>query len=173
MKGTARRERAMQELFNAHYGSLCRLAFLIVRDSGQAEESVMDAFLKTFTGWRRIGQMDRPDLYIRRAVVNACNSRLRRRAVESRFRFAESETHGWDVDRESSIVVRGAIDALPKRQRVCVILRYYEDMSEMEMAEVLECSPGTIKSQLSKAREKLKTALDADAPEPVRGETRG
>jgi RNA polymerase sigma factor (sigma-70 family) len=113
--------------------------------------------------------MDRPDLYLRKVVVNGCNSRLRRRALEARV--SPREVHaGWDVDRhESDRIVRDAVDALPKRQRMCVVLRYYEDLSEAEMAEVLSCSEGTIKSQLAKARQNMKATLDRIE---VRGESR-
>lgn len=168
LKGT--RAEQVHDLFAAHYRPLCRLAFVILRDSAQAEEAVMDAFLSTFTGWRRIGSMDRPDLYVRRAVVNGCASRLRRRAVEARFRSVDHDRPPWEDDeRETNRLVRDAIDALPKRQRLCVVLRYFEDLSEAETAAILDCSPGTVKSQLAKAREKLRAALGA--ADRVRGES--
>jgi RNA polymerase sigma-70 factor (sigma-E family) len=169
VRWTTARDRDVQQLFDTHYHVLCKLAFVLLRDSAQAEEEVMDAFVKTFAGWKRIGSMDRPDLYLRRVVVNGCNSRLRRRALEARM--SPREVHaGWDPDRrDSDRLVREAIDALPKRKKMCVVLRYYEDLSEAEMAEVLECSEGTIKSQLAKARQSMKRTLDQME---VRGESR-
>ena len=66
----------------------------------------------------------------------------------------------WEGDRlETDQVVLDAVRDLPERQRACVVLRYYEDMSEAEIARVLDCSTGTVKSQLSKARSKLEAAL--------------
>lgn len=161
------RERRVRDLFDVQYRPLCRLAYVILRDAAQAEEAVMDAFVKTFAGWRRIGMMDRPDLYVRRAVVNACTSRLRRRSIESRHLDDHRPITAADFDTQH--LVRAAIDELPKRQRLCVVLRYFEDLSEADMAEVLGCSPGTIKSQLSKARVTLKAILEAG--DEVKGET--
>ena len=130
----------------------------------------MDAFVKLFGGWRRVGSMDRPDLYLRRAVVNGCSSRLRRLVVETRARTSEISEIGGELDRiEANLLLRDAIDSLPKRQRLCVLLRYFEDLPEVEMAEILGVSAGTIKSQLAKARAHLRGVLDK---EKLRGESR-
>ena len=152
------RDKEVRDLFDTHYESLCRLAFVMLREAGSAEEIVMDAFVKTFTGWARIGSMDRPDLYLRKAVVNACTSRLRRLSAEARANrrlgalpvaaLMPLDTDLWD-----------AVRALPRRQRACVVLRYLEDRSESEVALILDCSTGTVKSQLAKARQKLKMSL--------------
>jgi RNA polymerase sigma-70 factor (sigma-E family) len=174
VKTTSRaRDELVRDLFKAHYEPLCRLAFLILRDSQMAEEAVMDAFLKVFGWWRRVGSMNRPDLYLRRIVVNGCSSRLRRRAVEARARAVVPAPEGpnWEEGRlDTARLVRDAIEHLPRRQRLCVVLRYFEDLSEAEMADVLQVSAGTIKSQLSKAREHLKSVLIA---QELRGENRG
>ena len=119
----------------------------------------MDAFLKVMTGWSRIEQMDRPDLYLRRAVVNMCTSRLRRRGVEQRARgrLLDGSLGGDKASVDPDIWA--AIVALPPRQRAAIVLRYYEDRSETEIADLLQCSLGTVKSQLAKARHKLKGML--------------
>jgi RNA polymerase sigma-70 factor (sigma-E family) len=161
------REREVRSLFDRHYAALCRVAFVMLRDASAAEETVMDAFLRTFAGWRRVGSMDRPDLYLRRAVVNACNSRLRRTQVEAR---AAKQLPRMDAVAfaEPALVEDGVWDAvcsLPPRQRACIVLRYYEDRSEGDIATILDCSVGTVKSQLAKARQKLKAALDSSAAE--------
>ena len=122
------------------------------------------ARLRALAGWRRIGSMDRPDLYLRRIVVNLCTSNIKRRGIERRAN-ARAAAQRLDMPAASppEPSVTRAVSELPVRQRACVVLRYYEDRPETEIAEVLRCSVGTVKSQLSKAREKLERALRAFA----------
>jgi RNA polymerase sigma-70 factor (sigma-E family) len=159
---TEDRDERIQALFEQHYQGLCRLAYLIVGDSVQAEEIVMDAFLRTFASWRRIRDLNRADAYLRRAVVNMSRTRLRRRHTEERSALASGlGPAGWDVDsHEAARRVWDAVRSLPHRQRAAVILRYYEDLPEAEIAATLRCSLGTVKSQLSKARASLSRALE-------------
>jgi RNA polymerase sigma-70 factor (sigma-E family) len=161
------RDDRLAQLFDAHYASLCRLAYVILGDAQLAEEMVMEALLKTFTGWRRIRDLERADVYLRRAVVNLCRSRIRRKAIEMRVNAAvhrseERKASDWDPDRhETSRIVWDAVRKLPERQRACVVMFYYEDLPETHIADVLDCSVGTVKSQLSKARAKLEKWLGA------------
>lgn len=159
------RDREIAALFDHHYGPMCRLAYVILGDTAVAEELVMEAFLKTFSGWWRIRDRARIDAYLRRAVVNLCRSRIRRKAIESRVNATfhsrdQVTTPAWDPERhETSRLVWKAVQGLPERQRAAVVLRYFEDLPEAEIAEALQCSVGTVKSQLSKARAKLGRAL--------------
>ena len=149
------RERRIGDLFEVHYPGLCRLAYLIVGDRGEAEEIVMDAFARTFASWHRIRDLDRSDAYLRRAVVNLSRTHFRRHRRTERsavFPAAPAAAHG---DAERDLVVWQAVQQLPLRQRAAVVLRYYEDRTEAEIADVLRCSVGTVKSQLAKARAKL------------------
>ena len=164
------REQAVSELFDRHYGPMCRLAYAILGDAAGAEEIVMEALLKTFTGWGRLRDAARSDAYLRRAVVNLCRTKIRRKAVESRVNAAihhrdERKAPDWDPERhETSRLVWKAVVTLPERQRACVVLRYFEDLPESEIAEILGCSVGTVKSQLSKARAKLEPVLATELP---------
>jgi RNA polymerase sigma-70 factor (sigma-E family) len=166
-RSTSERDREIAALFDRHYAPMCRLAYVILADAALAEEIVMEALLKTFSGWRRIRDLDRIDAYLRRSVVNLCRSKIRRKAIESRvnatsYRRDERKAPEWDPERhETSRIVWRAVNELPERQRACVVLRYYEDMPEAEIADVLDCSVGTVKSQLSKARVKLEKILGA------------
>lgn len=153
------RDERIRELFDEHYGGLCRLAYLIVGDEPQAEELVMDAFVRTFAGWRRIRDLDRADAYLRRAVVNLSRSRVRRRHIEQRSPRSDPMTTSFSTDVDDARVVLDAVRALPHRQRAAVVLRYYQDLPEAEIADALGCSLGTVKSQLSKARASLADAL--------------
>lgn len=164
-RADAERDERVANLFDAHYAPLCRLAYVILGDSQMAEEMVMEALLKTFTGYRRIRDLDRADVYLRRAVVNLCRSKIRRKSIEMRVNATvhhgdEQRPPPWDPERhETSRVVWEAVRRLPERQRACVVMFYYEDLPETQIAEVLDCSVGTVKSQLSKSRAKLQKWL--------------
>ena len=121
----------------------------------------MEAFARALAGWRRIGSMERPDLYVRRIVVNLCTSNIRRRAVERRA-MARAAAKGQDVAVPGPMIepsIYRAVKQLPVRQRACVVLRYFEDRTESEVAGVLNCSVGTVKSQLARARARLERDL--------------
>lgn len=157
----AGRDARIAALFDTHYAPLCRLAYVILGDAALAEEIVMEALVRTFAGFGRIRDVERADVYLRRAVVNLCRSRIRRKVLELRV---NSEVHrreltrpaAWDPERhETTRVVLEAVRRLPERQRACVVMFYLEDLPEAEIAEALDCSVGTVKSQLSKARAKL------------------
>jgi RNA polymerase sigma-70 factor (sigma-E family) len=159
------RDRAVAALFDAHYAPMCRLAYVILGDAAVAEEIVMEAMLKTFSGWSRIRDLDAADAYLRRAVINLCRSKIRRKAIEARVNASvhhaqERRRPDWDPEvHETNRIVWTAVLKLPQRQRAAVVLRYFEDLPEAEIADVLECSVGTVKSQLSKARAKLEKTI--------------
>jgi RNA polymerase sigma-70 factor (sigma-E family) len=162
----ARRDREIAELFEHHYARMCRLAFVILGDRSAAEEIVMEALLRTYAGWGRVRDRERVGLYLKRAVVNLCRSRMRRAAVEARVNALiqhRDEARGVSSEQEerrlTSMTIWDAVRALPERQRACVVLRYYGDLAEAEIAEVMDCSIGTVKSQLSKGRAKLEATL--------------
>lgn len=160
----ADRDRRVGDLFDRHYPGLCRLAYLIVGDRVQAEEVVMDAFMRTFASWGRIRDLDHSEAYLRRAVVNLSRTRARRRHTEERSyaATASQSAEPATAEPERELVVWEAVRRLPDRQRAAVVLRYYEDLSEADIAELLGCSVGTVKSQLFKARATLAEALDEE-----------
>jgi RNA polymerase sigma-70 factor (sigma-E family) len=172
MAVTARpgRDEQIVALFDEHYRGLCRLASLLLGDSAAAEEAVQDAFLRTYASWWRIRQPERAQWYLRAAVVNQCRSRRRRRSLEDRqyrtMAAQEVATTSENEPRGDAPVVLAAIAALPQRQREAVVLRYYQDLAEADIAQVLGCSVGTVKSQLSKARATLAGALGSLREEP-------
>lgn len=168
----ASRDERITTLFEEHYEGLCRLAALLLSDRAGAEEVVQEAFLRTFAGWRRIRHPERAQFYLRASVVNLSRSRMRRRVTEDRGnrvtwhreeirRDVQGDDGGGDPTE--ALVVLDAVRDLPERQREAVVLRYYLDCSEAEMASLLGCAPGTVKSQLSKARAALARRLGGDA----------
>jgi RNA polymerase sigma-70 factor (sigma-E family) len=163
----ADRDHEVSGLFRRHYTPMCRLAFVILGDRSLAEEVVMEALVKTFSGWGRIKDLDRSEAYLRQAVVNGCRSKIRRKVLERRVaptleQRAESASRSRsEDDPDTRREIWNAVRTLPERQRACVALYYYEDLPEGEIADVLGCSIGTVKSQLFKARAKLELLLAA------------
>ena len=149
-------------VFNTHHRQAVRLAYLLTSDADQAEDIVAEAFAKVYVRWSK-GEVRDVGAYLRRAVANEANSKLRRRYLERR---EAQRRHGDDrgvrtvdegaADRDQ---VWQAIQRLPNRQRKAVVLRYYEDLSEAETADVLGCSVGTVKSQVSRGLARMQQLL--------------
>ncbi len=150
-------------LFDAHYWSLCQLAYVLLGDPARAEDAVQEAFLRTFAGWGRLRQPELAEFYLRKAVLNQCRSGLRRRASESRgnaiiaSRQRSRPSDDFEFQRATELDVVAAVRTLPARQREVVVLRYFLDLGEAEIGGMLGISVGTVKSQLAKARRKLST----------------
>lgn len=163
----ASRDESIAELFQEHYPQLRSIAYALLGDSQAAEEVASDVFVKAFSGWRRFRAVEHPPSYLRRMVVNACRGRIRRRRIELRANeMAQRNEHSRAISPEPLPLpdpeVLAAIRRLPERQRACLVLRYLEDMSEAEVGRILDCSTGTVKSQLSKARAKLQKDLSPE-----------
>jgi RNA polymerase sigma factor (sigma-70 family) len=145
---------SFDDLYRAYYTRLVVLARLMTGAMAVTEEIVQDAFVQLYRNWASV---EYPVTYVRIAVVNGCRSYGRRRAREHRHRVADVEPVVFDA---GAIAVREALQVLTPRQRAAVILRYFEDLPEREIAEVLGCRPGTVKSLLSRSIAKLKESLD-------------
>lgn len=136
------------------YGSLARLAYLLVDTRELAEEAVQDAFAKAYPRWRRIEQ---PDAYLRTCVVNACRKVQRRRELVRRTPIAPSADApaAGDLADHVADVVRD----LPPTMREAVVLRYYLQLTDAEIARTLDIAVGTVKSTLNRARHQLRRQL--------------
>lgn len=161
---TSRKEQLLAEWYESDYRSLQRIALVMLGDPSDAEDAVMDTFLKASSHWRLFQRLDWPSGYLRKALINECRSRLRRRRLERRtlamFRI-RTERSTSDIDRHGRRMdVWQAISALPTSQRACVALRYLEDLTEAEIATNLDLPLGTVKSQLSRARKNLQRSLE-------------
>lgn len=154
-------------VFNAHHRQAVRLAYLLTSDAHQAEDIAAEAFAKVYVRWKK-GEVRDVGAYLRRAVANEANSKLRRRYLERREAEKRSgddrgvvTVDGGAADRDE---VWRAISRLPDRQRKAIVLRYYEDLSEAETAEVLGCSVGTVKSQVSRGLARLQEVVGGARP---------
>jgi RNA polymerase sigma-70 factor (sigma-E family) len=155
-----------REYVSARGPALLRAAMVLTSDRAEAEDLLQAALAKTYLAWGRIKDRAAMDGYVRRAMVNTQISWWRRRKLEI---YPTDELPDQPVDdhtRRSEMrdVLGRALDKLPKRQRLAVMLRYYEDMPEAEIAEVLGVSVGTVKSTVSRAMAKLRvdTELEHD-----------
>jgi RNA polymerase sigma factor (sigma-70 family) len=147
-------ELRFEDLYRSHYGRTVALARLMAGRLGVAEEIVQDAFVQLYRNWSSV---EHPPTYLRIAVLNGCRAAGRRRSLELRKR-PPPDDEPVVVDT-TAIAVREALAVLTPRQRAAVVLRYFEDLPEREIATVLGCRPGTVKSLLSRSIAKLKGAL--------------
>jgi RNA polymerase sigma-70 factor (sigma-E family) len=160
-------DKAVTELYNTHYRSLVRLAALLIRDVATAEEVVQDSFVAMHSGWRRLCDGDKALSYLRQSVVNRSRSVLRHRVVADRNgpeppADMPNAEHGAVVLLERSAVV-AAMRALPPRQREALVLRYYGDMSEAQIASVMGIRRRSVKTHTASAMSALGSILAAEA----------
>ena len=160
------------EFVAARWTAFHRLAYLLTASRPAAEDLLQTALMKTYANWRRVSAMEAPDAYVRKVIVNSVVSERRRPWLareSSRAETPESSVEPADSEVLNHELLWPLICALPDRQRAVVVLRYYEDLSEEEIAEVLGCARGTVKSQASDALRALRRALAVvDVPEPSR-----
>lgn len=166
LSATTVREEPIGYLFRESYARMVRLAFLMTSDNALAEEIVQEAFVKVWKNWSRIRSEGSSQAYLRAAVLNQSRSSLRRRFLESRKK-PPYEPVAADQEASRRVDVGRALLCLPPRQRACVILRYYEDMTEKQCAQILRVSVGTIKSQTYKALRRLETEIGG-GPDGIR-----
>lgn len=149
---------------------LYRAAYGIARDHHHAEDAVQAALGKAYVRWRRVVRTEHPEAYVRRMVVNEVLS-WRRRPSSGELPaevFPETPTSSGESAWDTSDVVWRALAQLAPRQRAVVVLRYYEQLSEAEIADALGVRPGTVKSQASAALAHLRRVLDENTLEGAR-----
>jgi RNA polymerase sigma-70 factor (sigma-E family) len=139
--------------------SLLHSAYLLTGNLADAEDLVQSALAKTYQAWNRIEDRKALDGYVRRAMVNTHISWWRRRKVDEYPTDVIPDQPVADASASSEIhdALRRAIDKLPQRMRAAVVLRFFEDMTEAEVADVLGVSQGTVKSTVSRAVAKLRS----------------
>lgn len=155
-----------REFVEVRYGDLLRTAYLLTGSRDAAQDLVHEALLKAMRHWRRV---DEPMAYVRRAMVNERTSRWRRIGLRELLTSAVPDRTAPDTT--DGVVVRdellAALDRLPVRMRTVLVLRYWEDLPETEVAAVMGCSVGTVKSQAARGLTRLRDVLGPQRPRMV------
>ena len=137
-----------------------RLAYLLTGDRAVAEDLVQEAFVRFVGRLRFLRDPDAFEPYLRRTIVNLSKNHFRRRAVEREY-LAREGPRAEDVSTDPDVVthdsLRSALLRLPPRQRSALVLRYFEDLPEATIAELLRCRPATVRSLVARGLEALRT----------------
>lgn len=155
----------LAELYQRHAHDGVRLAYLITGDRALAEDLVQDAFVRLAGRLLHLRDPGGFEAYLCRTIVNLANAYFRRRKVERRYIERQAGLRpgaSSDPDVPTQQAVRGALLSLPTRQRTAIVLRYYEDLSEAQTAELMRCRPGTVKSLVSRGMDKLRPLMEGE-----------
>jgi RNA polymerase sigma-70 factor (sigma-E family) len=140
------------DFYAGHYTELVRLATLLSGSSDAAPDLVQDCFVRLHSHWASVRE---PLPYVRRSVVHACASHHRRRALVRRNPPPEPRPAELGADE-----LEDALAALPARQRAAVVLRFYADLPDADIARALRCREGTVRSLVSRALADLRKVID-------------
>jgi RNA polymerase sigma-70 factor (sigma-E family) len=155
----------MADLYARHSQAGLRLAYVLTGDRHLAEDIMQEAFAKLIGRLRHLRDPAAFDGYLRRTIVNLSTSHFRRRAVERAYLQREAprapqEAHEPDVATHEAM--RRALLSLPSRQRAAIVLHFFEDLSEGQIADLLRCRPGTVRSLVSRGMAGLRNDLRGD-----------
>ena len=157
-----------ESFLEAELGSLLRFAAVLTGDRGVAEDVLQDVLIRANARWERIGRMDHCRAYVRRMIVNEYVSWRRRSWRSVAGGTAEEVSDGQAPDISVAVIQRHALLAelarLPRRQRAVIVLRYYEGLSDSEVAQVLGCRPATVRGYAARALATLR--VDPATPRP-------
>jgi RNA polymerase sigma factor (sigma-70 family) len=146
-----------EQFYAATYPKMLRLAAALLPSKSIAEDVAHDAYAKVF---RKYSSVDDPSAYVRRSIVNESTGFFRKRAVATaKEPLIRAATETQFVDHDLMLSV---LDTLSARQRAAIVLRYYEQCTEAEIASILRCRPGTVKSLLSRGIAALREVVSND-----------
>lgn len=159
------REAEFSAWMSARQPALLRTAYLLTSDHHTAEDLVQATLAKVYLTWEKVQRREAIDGYARRILVNESNSLWRR--PWKRRETVSDEVPDWvptydSYDEGQHSVLWSLVQTLPRKQRAAVVLRYYEELTEAETAEVLGCSVGNVKSQTSRALATLRSKVHDD-----------
>lgn len=151
---------ALVQLYERHYDGLVRFAYLVLGSSGVAEEVVQEAFVKAHRSW---GGVREPLPYLRTAVLNGCRSFGRRQRLER-----ERLPRPPEPARQAPDELWDALATLPHRQRAAIVLRFYVDLPDADIAEILGCRVPTVRTTIHRALDALRRRSNHDDRHPPR-----
>ena len=152
MAAEHRDDDAFVALYRERYAPMVRLAYLLTGNQAVAEELVQDSFVAVHGAWERATT---PSAYLRTTVVNRCRSWGRRRSLERRRPPAPPEPSELVADELWDVLL-----TLPPRQRAAIVLRFYEDLPDEEIAGLLGCKVGTVRTAVFRGLEKLRVEVE-------------
>jgi len=161
-EGDRARHERLAALYRAHIPSAVRLAFLLTGDPLLGEDLAQEAFVRVIGRLGHLRDEQAFEAYLRRSVVNLCLSYFRRQRVE---RTTMERLHSWplagsiEYDVAGEEALRQAVFALPPQQRAAIVLRFYEDLPESRVAEILRCRTGTVRSRVTRGMQTLRARL--------------
>ena len=162
----AERGRGLADLYERHVPAATRFAYLLSGDRAGAEDLAEEAFLRCLRRFAHLRTPGRFDVYLRRAIVNLHLSAMRHRSVERTWLVREGTREVHRVTQQPDVVARHdmwrRLQSLPSRQRAAIVLRYYEDLSEHETAQILHTSVASVKSLVSRGMGALRTELEGE-----------
>ena len=159
---------SLEDLYVRHAPDAVRLAFLLTHDAALSEDLAQEAFIRVAGRFHHLRSTGAFDAYLRRTVVNLCMSHHRHEKVARSYVRREVERTGGrepstaQPDVETADALRAALGALPDRQRAAVVLRFYADLSEQDVADALHCSVTAARSLVFRAMETLRTTIGGE-----------
>jgi RNA polymerase sigma-70 factor (sigma-E family) len=152
----------LSELYVAYAPDGIRLAFLLTGDRALAEDFVQEAFARLVGRLRHLRDPNAFWTYLRRTIVNLATSHFRHRRVERAYleRLAAAPSAVTNANDELDETMHRVLLGLPQRQRAAIVLRFYEDLSDVQTAAVLKCSTGTVRSLVSRGMKTLREELE-------------
>jgi RNA polymerase sigma-70 factor (sigma-E family) len=163
-KGQAHTE--FEGFATVHADALLRTAYLMAGDRGEAEDLVQECLMQLARKWPRVRSMEHPAAYARRVLFNLILDGGRQRARRRTELAAVETTDGHGGAGQTTVALQARVElvqalrGLPGRQRAVLVLRYFADLPEAEVALILDCPLGTVKSSTSRGLERLRQALD-------------
>lgn len=151
----------LADLYARHAPAAGRLAYLLTGDSHLAEDLMQEAFVRAFGRFRDLRQPEAFEWYLRRTLVNLVRSHFRRRRTERDYLAAQPRlepiTPASDPTEHDALW--RTLHQLPQKQRTAIVLRYYEDLSDAQVADAMRCPVGTVKSLIHRGLERLRTEV--------------
>jgi RNA polymerase sigma-70 factor (sigma-E family) len=156
-----------EEFARARLPAVLAFATVLAGQRATAEDLAQEVLIKVHARWDQIGQLDRPELYVRKMILNEFLSWRRRSwrlvpAGDSELTAASMPDHAARYAEHAAML--DDIARLPRRQRAVLVLRYYEDRSDAEIADLLGCAPGSVRAYASRALAALRVEL---RPKPL------
>jgi RNA polymerase sigma-70 factor (sigma-E family) len=158
------RNASFRAFVDAHQRPLLRLAYLLTGEAHLAEDLLQSVLVRMIGRWSRLRHIDRPDAYARKALVNQYISWRRRVAGEVPSAEPPERAYSPEDSTVLRIVLRQALMRLTPKQRAVIVLRFYEDRTERDVADLMGCSVGTVKSQTHHALARLRTLAPELSP---------